>query len=1404
MATRVGTESAETLLGTDAPDYLYGNGGNDTLIGLAEADYIDGGSGSDSMIGGLGNDTYFIDNLGDIVVENANEGIDTVWVPYSATLSGMFANIENLVLSGQNAILGTGNLSDNAIMGSAWANILDGLAGNDTINGNGGNDSVLGGLGNDSLLGDSGNDTLDGDVGIDTLEGGTGNDYLVGGAVGKTEIDYMVGGSGNDSYFVNNSGDVVSEASTQGIDIIYSTVDYSMPANVEFLFLTGSGDINATGGEFTNDSLVGNEGKNSLIGRGGNDTLLGLSGNDTLFGDNTLPGDTVSGNDSLIGGAGVDSLIGGLGNDTYEVAYDFRLTVTSQAELLALTPSQVINDDYVLQYDATTGTCILYQVLDQTQLNNLAAGWLNTGRTEVSVPSAYESTDVIIEGGTPADGIDLVRSSATFNLSTNALNVENLTLIGTAYINGTGNAGNNILTGNIGNNILDGADGNDTLDGSFGSDTLKGGDGDDYYILNSETEDTTIELAGEGADTIQSSVNFSLLARPTFSEIDNLVLTGSAILGKGNALANSIFGYTAENRLTLSNDNQLSGGAGADSLYGGLGSDVLDGGTGNDMLIGGTNTLFGGGSTLSGGFDTDTLNGNDQLLGGDGSDSLDGGFGNDILKGGQGGLVGLVGTGDTLLGGAGDDLLLGGTNPFPGQTDRDVTFPNDTLVGGDGNDTLDGGNSDPLTVVGNSLLGGLGDDLIYIRNANDLAIELLGEGNDTLIANFTLDISAAGSYANFEHAALFGSSNINLTGNEEGNLLSGNNGNNIIHGMSGNDTVQGGAGLDFLYGDEGNDFLDGGTSASPTQGDFMDGGEGNDVYVADNVNDRVLESQVVDDDGVDTVLTYVNFDPLPASDSNNVTRAPSFANLDLSSFARLENFLFLDDTLRGVGVAIRGVGNALGNEFTGNAENNVILGLGGDDTIIGNAGNDSLYGDRYNETPVYDPVTGIYPSNPGAYDVSNLTPAEQFLLIGAIPDGFDSLLGGDGDDLLSGNGGDDTLLGGGGNDSLIGGLDGDSMVGGLGGDAYYVDSEEDVVVENADEGTDHVLSTVDIFRLQDNIENLTIYGSAALGVGNDLDNAIGVYQVGWMFPVTLDGGAGNDIIKGYYSPPKDGLDRDADDYLSGGSGNDLIDGGLGADMLEGGLGNDTLAVDDVGDAMREYGSGGTDLVISTIDIDLSDADVDGGMFIENLTLLSGNIDGSGNRLNNIIIGSDGDNVLNGEDGNDTIFGGKGNDIIDGGAGDDIIRAGSNTFNRDNVEIDEITGGSGINAFDLTSELGEAFYRNITSDNAAAPEAYGIESYVNILDSGALTLKSVGRNTDINYDSGGEVVSKKDAETFYTAKDISSLPVGGNTFGILVSYNQSSTDPLDPTDDLIASGFASLDAAKAAINNATYL
>jgi serralysin len=236
----------DNILGNSANNVLLGNGGNDTLNGGVGNDTLNGGTGIDIMTGGTGNDLYYVDNTGDVVTETSNLAteIDTV---YSSIDHSLGLNIERLTLTGTAAINGSGNSLNNIITGNSGTNILDGGVGNDTLN------------------------------------GGTG-------------IDTMIGGTGNDLYYVDNTGDIVTETSNLAteIDTVYSSIDYSLGLNIERLNLTGTAAINGSGNSL-NNTIKGNSAANILYGGAGNDILTGGLGADIFQFNSTTEGiDTIS------------------------------------------------------------------------------------------------------------------------------------------------------------------------------------------------------------------------------------------------------------------------------------------------------------------------------------------------------------------------------------------------------------------------------------------------------------------------------------------------------------------------------------------------------------------------------------------------------------------------------------------------------------------------------------------------------------------------------------------------------------------------------------------------------------------------------------------------------------------------------------------------------------------------------------------------------------------------------------------------------------------------------------------------------------------------------------------------------------------------------------------------------
>jgi Ca2+-binding RTX toxin-like protein len=656
--------------------------------------------------------------------------------------------------------------------------------------------------------GTSRSEILTGTAGRDAMYGLGGNDRLDGGG----GADLLIGGSGNDTYTVDNAADTIVEMASEGTDLVQASVSYTLADNIENLTLTGTTTINGTGNALAN-VMTGNSSANILTGGAGNDTLDGGAGADTLIGG--------AGNDIYVVDDVADSVVELAAEGTDTVRSGVSYALAANVENLTLTGTAAIDGIGNLLANVLTGNGAANTLIagdGNDTLNGAGGPDILIGGLGNDTYDVDDAGDVVVE--LLGEGTDTVRSTISFTL---AENVERLTLMGAAAINGFGNKLDNRITGNAGANTLSGDAGNDTLNGGAGADTMIGGLGNDIFVVDNDG-DIVIEAAAEGTDTVLSSISMVLAAN-----VENLILTGSAAIdGTGNALANTITGNTAANR--------LAGGAG-DDIY--IVNNV------EDTVV----ELAAEGIDLVKASVTYSLADNVENITLAGTAAIDA-------------------TGNMLA-----NVLVGNS-------------ASNMLTGGGGNDILDGaGGAD-------SMLGGQGDDVYKVDNAADLVTELAGEGIDSVIASVTFSLSA-----NVENLTLSGSSAINATGNMSANVLTGNSGANTLIGGAGDDTLNGGAGADTLIG-----------------------GTGDDLYMVDNLGDIVTELDAEGTDSVNSAITY-------------------------TLGANLENLTLVNKS------SIAGGGNELNNVLTGNSGNNTLTGYAGDDVLDGKAGNDTLVGgtgnDRY-------------------------------------------------------------------------------------------------------------------------------------------------------------------------------------------------------------------------------------------------------------------------------------------------------------------------------------------------------------------------------------------------------------------------------------------------------------------------
>ena len=1211
-------------------------------------DLVVSGAGADTLHGGAGIDTLSYADSQSAVNVNLSTNIG----------SGGFATGD--VIDGFEYLIGSkfadrleGDSGDNSLVGGAGADTLVGNGGMDTadystsalgvtvdltsaapqsggdaegdiligisnVTGSAtGDNSLMGTTGINILIGGSGNDTLDGNGGADIIQAGAGSDRVIYHGT-ESSID---GGAGTDTLILvagtapiinlANMGDQTSADATQVIN--FENVDAS--ALTASLLFTGSSAANV---------LVSGSGNDTIDGGGGADTIAAGAGDDLIM--------FHGAESSIDGGAGTDTLVMLAGTTG-------SINLGNTADQMPIDTTKLTNIENVDASATTSGVSLIGSAGANNLIGGSGADTLGdggVGASDTLVGGAGNDIYVVNNVGdtlveTATGGNDTIQTTLT-NVSLDAYtNIENLAYIGTGNFTGTGTAGINRLSGGVGDDALDGAGGADIIAAGAGNDTvlyhgteasIDGGAGTDTLVLVAGTS-IGVNLGNTGDQTNDANTLVT-----NFENVDaNAVTTGISLTGSTGA-------------------NVLTGGAGDDTLNdGGVGfSDTLTGGAGNDIYV-----VNNAGDTIV------------EAAGG-GTDTI------------QTTLASLSLANYNNI----EDLTFIGTGNFTGTG----TTGSNTITGGAGNDTLNDGGVGGRDI----LIGGLGNDTYVVNNIGDVVTETATGGTDTI--QTTLTNLSLTSYTNIENLTFIGTGNFTGTGDTGANTITGGAGNDVLSdgGVGGNDILIGGAGNDTyiinnagdaitetatggtdtiqaslsalsladfanvenltytggsdftgtgsigantIAGGVGNDTLsDGGVGGSDT----LIGGAGNDTYIVNNAGDTITETATGGTDTIQTTLT----------------------NVSLTNYSNIENLTYTGTS------NFTGTGTTGANVITGDVGNDTLSdgGVGGSDTLIGGAGDDTYIvnnaGDIITETAgggtdtIQTTLTNVSLTNYS--NIENLTFIGTGDFVGTGTTGGNVITAGSGNDTIDGLGGGDTLLGGAGDD-LISYYGGEMKLdGGVGNDTLALVSGS-VLTINLANASDQ--TTGDGAIVVVGFENIA--GSAMTAALNITGTSAANSLISGSGADTIDGGGGLDIINA----------NAGDDRVTYHGSESTIDGGTGTDTLILAVG--TTSNIDLGSTTDQTTSDATTTVVNFENVDAS-------AVTTALTL-------TGSSSVNIITGGAGDDIIDGALGADTIFAGAGNDrvtyrgtevTIDGGAGTDTLVLAAGVATNINLSADDQT------------------------------------------------------------------------------------------------------------------------------------
>ncbi len=1310
-----GISDDDFIYGSEADDQLSGRAGNDFLSGRAGNDTIEGEAGNDQIRGGSGNDIL------------------------------------------------RGGIGDDIIVGEAGNDVIEGGSGDDILEGQSGSDTYAfnRGDGQDVIKDYTQNASNDADriiFGVGILREHVslvreGDNIVLNiidpAGLAKDKITL-------ENAFVNSNYKIEIVEFADGTQLTAAelqTLTETLEGTTEADTLVGTSARDVLKGEGGDDTLQGFNGDNLLYGGEGNDTITSGSGADLVEGG--------KGDDSLSGGYGSDTYVIGMdsGNDT------IIDQVSGQDENSISFVDGIAKSD--LTYHRTLNDLIItVNKSENTATITVQDGFIKSDyrlKELVFEDGTSVGIDEILQVASTWVGSDAVETVRGYEKSDSlsSLGGNDRIYAGDGDDRLTGGKGNDYLDGGTGDDVyvFSSGDGQDVISDVAGEIQLKLVDLDvANVVMRRNYRDLYITFAGNDVDSITidnfySDSGAEATRGLTFIRSDNttLVLTSSEVDLKavtGSDVAETIRGSSQADVIRgFAGNDILYGENGADQIYGGDGNDVITGGAGNDQLYGEA-----GNDTLSGGLGNDTYHispgGQDVINESGASEDIDTvrfdaqilaadmkvkylPSGDDLLLDYDGGQLtirgffetaeqtrktverfefadGTVWTREDVLtmsktGHSGDDHLKGYDNVddvLSGKAGDDVIRAgagNDTLKGDEGNDGLYADAGD------DTLIGGVGDDQLYAGKGNDRYLFSLGDGNDIIYSDGSLDetdsielssgiktsdvnierngydlliryseqdtITIKHFYFDSDNAwgatidrvvfhdgtvwnkadllakALIGDANDNqITGYVRDDILQGKQGNDTLAGLAGNDTYvfSAGDGQDVV-----NDLVGSGTI------EFTD------------VNSAQVKIRRVSND---LVLTY---------GPSSITLLNQVVNGDFAQAGnRIESIKFADSVTWDFNEIIRQALSSTIDDDTiiGFESNDIVIASAGNDSIAGAAGGDQLSGGDGNDT--------LHGNQGNDYLFGN---ADLDTLYGG--DGNDHLNGGAGNDILRGDHGDDTLQGGSGNDDLIGGAGNDQLSGGEGNDTLTdLDGENNVLHGDAGDDTLNGRGKV--------------YGDA----GND------TLTGNW-----LSGGTGNDILNGSFNDETyifnlgDGEDliietKPDQAYSNVAASHDTLKFGDGiklSDLAFERHGNDLVAAHNNGsDKVRiqnwyqeptehfkvnkfEFADGSVlthvDVEARVVTLGSAEADTLMGYRSHHDQIRAGGGDDKvwGRAGDDVIYGEAGNDYLDGDEGNDSLYGGEGDDNLVGRVGDDRLEGGVGKDSLQGMEGDDtLIGGDG--------------------------------------------------------------------------------------------------------------------------------